>query len=150
MDHPPARTGHGQGVDVAQAQVQVHAHARQDGQAHLRLVLQGAAVMAALDTHQHAVLQRRGAHRVQPGLAEQQGFGKGLAGLDDFHQVFLAFAGEPVQLDLAADQQEKALGRIPLVHERAVTTQALEHGQGADFLEDFLRQLAEQVVPAQR
>ncbi|MNT74573.1 hypothetical protein D3C72_2134010 [compost metagenome] len=105
--------------------------------------------MVALDAHQHAVLQRRGAHRVIAGLAEQQGFGKGLSGLDDLNQVFLAVSSDPVQLDLAADQQEKTLGRVPLVHERAVTTQALERGQATDLLEDLVRQLLEQVMTTQ-
>ncbi|MNC78505.1 hypothetical protein D3C75_1307260 [compost metagenome] len=60
--------------------------------------------------------------------------------------MLLALGTEPVQLDLATDQQEKTLGRIALVHERVMTAQAPEHGQAADSFEDFVRQLAEQVV----
>ncbi|MNU04336.1 hypothetical protein D3C72_2487090 [compost metagenome] len=56
--------------------------------------------------------------------------------------------GDAVQLDLATDQQEKTLGRITLVHEGVVTTQAPLHGQAADLLENVLRQLVEQVMTA--
>ena len=105
--------------------------------------------MAALNADQHAVLQRRGTHRVESGLAEQQGFGEGLPGMDDLHQVFLTFTRDPVQLDLTADQQKKTFGRIALVHECGVTAQMFEIGQIADVLKDPFRQLAEQVVTAQ-
>jgi hypothetical protein len=54
-----------------------------------------------------------------------------------------------MQLDLAADQQEKPLGRIALMHECGVTAQAFQVGQGADVLEDLFRQLAEQVMTTQ-
>ncbi|MNH31206.1 hypothetical protein D3C79_915440 [compost metagenome] len=126
--------------------MQVDAHARQNGQAHLWLVFQGIAVMGAIDADQHAVLERRGRHRVTARLAEQQRFGKGLARLDDLHQMFLALGAEPVQLDLATDQQEEALGRVALVHERVMAAQAPEHGQATDGFENVVRQLAEQVM----
>ena len=63
--------------------------------------------------------------------------------------MLLTLARDPVQLDLAADQQKEPIGGIALVHERGVIGQAPETGQGADILEGFFRQPAEQVMPAQ-
>ncbi len=60
--------------------MQVNTHARQNRQANGRLVFQGAAIVLAFDTHQHAVLERGATHRVRLGLGEQQRFGKRLAG----------------------------------------------------------------------
>ena len=50
---------------------------------------------------------------------------------------------------LNPDQQEKPLGGVALMHQGRVPGQALEIGQGADVLEDFFRQGAEQMMPAQ-
>ena len=68
-------------------------------------------------------------------------------GADAIVATGLEAGGHRVSFDRSAE--ESLVGGIALVHERGMVGQALETGQGADILEGFFGQLAEQMVPAQ-
>ena len=146
--HAAAGVAQGQGVDFVETLVQAHAEAAEQLQAGLGLLFQHAAIVRAVDADQAARLEGRSGHRVVAGAAEQQGFGKTLAGGDDLHQLFLAFRQHAGQGHLAFEQQVEAVRRIALMEQGGAGFQATVVGQAADLLEEGLRQPVEQMVLA--
>ncbi|MNE42840.1 hypothetical protein D3C80_1369890 [compost metagenome] len=103
------------------------------------MLLQQASILRTVHAGYLAGLQRSGADRVLGDTGEQQCLGKGFAGTNDFHQLFLTIADHPVQLYLAAEDEIETIGLVTLVEQRGTRRQASEVGRGAHLLQRRIR-----------